>query len=385
MTHSRFIGVGFLALCGAVLFSVWQGLLAPSAPFEEVVPVAQREPVTVELAYGTEKEAWLEESVERWLETEPTVGRRPVRVELTGTGSQEIVQRLEDGSLRPTAVSPASTAQVNQVNALEIEGQRDTAADSEPLVRTPLVLALWEPERPDDPATTLLESDDPWRDLHRTVVENASDRSFLFGQTAPDLSNSGLQTFTLLACAYHDKSAGLTVEDVEDPGFGEWMAEYAGGVARFDDSTGTLMEDMVRYGPARYGAVAVYESTVLDRIEAAENRQGTLRLVYPPTTLVSDHPYAVLNGPWVEPEEREASVKLREFLLSEERQRAAVGFGFRPVRGGVEVDGSGSPFVRYREQGAKVDAGEPVEEPGPEVVEALLRLWSEDLEPGVGG
>jgi len=329
--------------------------------------------VTIELVYSTEKKDWLTEAVARWEATNPTAGGRPIKVTLTGMGSQAIVNGLRDGTLKPAAISPASTLQITQVNAASINGKQDIAADSQPLVFTPLVIV----EVKDTVADSLKTGASLWNMVHDLTVEPDRSKNLLFGQTSPMLSNSGLQTWLLMAYSYHQKTRGLTAADINDPDFQKWLGEYAKNVVKFGDSTSAFMRDMILGAPSLYRAGTVYESTAIENIPLAKNRLVDLQVIYPPANLWSDHPFAILNDDsWVSAEQRDAAKQLRDFLLRPEQQQEAVGFGFRPSDPNVAINGADSPFVKYADQGIKTNIGELVEDPNAEVIQALLDTWN---------
>ncbi|NJO85054.1 MAG: ABC transporter substrate-binding protein, partial [Blastochloris sp.] len=129
-----------------------------------------------------------------------------------------------------------------------------------------------------------------------------------FGQTSPETSNSGIQTLVLLAYAYHNKTTGLSLADIRDAGFRAWMGDMQQSVANngYPNSTGNLMEDVMRRGPSQYDFIVVYENLAIENIERVQP-WGTLRVYYPPANILSDHPYAILDAPWVAPEQRAAA------------------------------------------------------------------------------
>lgn len=376
MQKSRLIALGFLALCGLLVFAVaqgWVGSNAPVALFPTALP-ATPDPsraVTVELAYSSEKERWLSEAVKQWEATNPTVGGRPIKVVLTRVGSQEIVAKLRDGSLKPAAISPASGLQITQINAADIDGKQNIAADAQPLVFTPLVIVGFQ----ESVADQLQSNSTLWMMVHDLVAEPERSKKLLFGQTSPVQSHSGLQTWLLMAYAYHNKTSGLTAADINDQGFQAWITEYATGVEKFGDSTTSFMTTMIQRGRGEFHAATVYESTAIENIPLARNRLVDLRVIYPPANQWSDHPLAVLDASWVSDEQKAAAAQLRDFLLSRPQQEAAVGFGFRPSDPDVALNGPESPFVKYADQGIKTNVGELVSEPSAEVIQALLDTW----------
>lgn len=383
MGKSRLIAVGFLVLCGLLIGAVSQGWLRSSAPlalFPTPVPptVNPADAVTIEVVYSTEKKLWLTEAIARWEATNPQVNGRPIKVTLRGEGSQAIVAGLQDGTLRPTAVSPASTLQITQINAATIENKQAIAQDAQPLVFTPIVIVAFR----DSPADALKADPQLWKMVQQQVTVAERNKKLLFGQTSPISSNSGLQTLLLMAYAYHNKTRDLTPADINNAEFRAWLGEYAANVEKFGDSTGTFMIEMIQFGPSRYGAAAVYESTAIENIQKAKNRLAELRIIYPPANLWSDHPFALLDAPWVSSEQRDAARQLRDFLLTTEQQQAAVRFGFRPSAPDVAIDAADSPFGQYEQYGVKRDIPILVADPSAETIATLLDLWR-SLEPTV--
>jgi ABC-type Fe3+ transport system substrate-binding protein len=360
------------------------GGTAPLAGMRE--QLIGRDPVVVRIAYGTEKEEWLQAATRHFLADSPTVQGRPIEIELEGIGSREMVTEIIQGNLQPAVVSPASSIQIELLrdewqtrNGTRILHGGDDAP--QPLVITPLVVVAWE-ER-----ARALELDDPdrlWRNLHDVLADPQGWASFghpewglaKFGQTTPESSNSGIQALVLMAYAYHGTTSGLTNESILDPGFQEWLDEIQEAVIEFPSSTGTLMEDVVRFGPSKYHFVIVYENLAIANIETARGRGGEIKVYYPPANMLSDHPYAILDAPWVTPEQRAAAAQFRAYLLSEETQRAAlVDYGFRPANTAVAFDAAGSPFTRFASYGIQTDIAQSVEVPPANVLNELINLW----------
>lgn len=346
-----------------------------------------REPLIVSLAYGSEKDAWLREAVARFAETDPHVSGQKVTVALQPIGSRELVTDLVRGALRPVAVSPASSIQVELLRhewGTRTGGQIvASGADApQPLVLTPLVLVAWE-ER----ARALWPNGTGrvWHELHDALVDPRGwatrghpEWGFVkFGHTSPLLSNSGLQTLLLLVSAYHDKTRDLSVEHVLDRGFQVWLEGIERGVLEFGDTTGTFMTNMVLFGPSKYDLVAVYENLAIQDVQAARGRWGPIQVYYPPATTLSDHPYAVLEAPWVSAEQRQAAAALRDFLLGDAMQSRALAYGFRPANPRVALIGTDpdNPFNKYADTGIRRDIAQAVATPPADVLNALIDLW----------
>ncbi len=380
-------GLYLIVAVVVTVITLAQGPLLGGAPLGGILDGAVgREPVTISIAYGSEKDAWLKAAAAEFAATNPRVQGRPIEVRLEPVGSREIVTRIVQGNLRPTVASPASSV---QTELLRSEWQARTNTDiyhsggdaPQPLVLTPLVVVAWE-ER-----ASMLGINDPnqlWDAIHRLVV---SDQGWAqigrpqwglgkFGQTDPSTSNSGIQTLVLLAYHYHNKTSGLQVQDVLNPSFQAWLDEFQRAVLEFPSSTGFLMQDVVRFGPSKYDFVTVYENLAIDSIETAANRWGPTKIYYPANNILSDHPYAILNAPWVSAEQRQAAAQFRTFLLSREMQELALTrYGFRPANSQVSLDISGSPFERYASYGLRRDISAIVETPAGDVSRELITFW----------
>ncbi len=348
--------------------------------------VIGREPVTISIVYGTEKEAWLQAAAEQFMADDANVQGRLIQIDLQGMGSREMVGEVVEGDLQPTVISPASSIQIELLreewqirHGSSIFYTGDDAP--QPLVITPLVVVAWE-ERAE--ALSLDNPDQLWNNLHEVLTSNEGWSAFgqpswgfpNFGQTNPQSSNSGMQALVLLAYAYHNKSAGLEEADILDTDFQEWFDGMQKSVSEFISSTGTLMENVVLFGPSKYDFVIVYENLAIENIERAQNRWGDIRIYYPPANILSDHPYAILNAPWVSPEQREAAALFRDFLLSDEMQTLAlVEYGFRPASTSVAFDMPDSPFTRYADYGVQMEIADSVEVPSARVINELIDLW----------
>ncbi len=358
-----------------------------TAPLEGIrEQMIGRDPIVISIAYGTEKEEWLRAAVEQFEAESHRVRGRAIEIELEGIGSREMINEIIQGELKPTVVSPASSIQIELLqgewqarsnDSILFEG--DDAP--QPLVITPLVVVAWE-ERAQ--VLSLEHSASLWENIHDVLSDSQGWGAFgkpewglaKFGQTDPETSNSGIQTLVLLSYGYHDKTVGLNNQDILDAGFQRWLDALEQAVLEFPPSTGTLMEDVVRFGPSKYDFVVVYENLAIENIETARGRWGPIRIYYPPANVLSDHPYAILNAEWVSQEQREAAAVFREYLLSEEMQRLAlVDYGFRPANTSVPFDTDDSPFRRFSNYGVQMDIAQSVEIPPADVLNELINLW----------
>jgi len=351
-------------------------------------PATPTQVTEITFLYSTEKKEWVESAAVAFQKENPSI-----QVNLVGKGSLDAAQGILDGREKPTVWSPADSAVLRM---LESDWATESArgplfakdGDDAPqsLVITPLVFVVWE-----DRARVLLKANEgravSWKAIHRAVASDQgwpaiggkADWGFVkLGHTDPTRSNSGLQAMLLASFEYYNKRSGLTVGDLLDPKYQEWIQQLEKGVTKFETSTGTFMTDMVRFGPSKYDIAVVYENLAISQIANAQGRWGNLKVYYPPLTLWSDHPAAVLQAEWVTPKQKEAARQWLTYLRSRPVQERALVFGFRPADPAVPIktQDAANPFTRLAEHGILVEVPPVAEVPEGPVVRNLLTMWS---------
>ncbi len=347
--------------------------------------------VTVTLLYSTEKEDWLKSMVPQFEASSfGRVNGHPIKVEMKKLGSREVYLSVLNGEEKPDIISPASML---QIAILEDESRKKfgtplvTVADRnlcKPVVSTPLVFVGWR-ERVD----TLWPSGpgpDAWKKLQTAMMDQRGWSAFgkpewgylKFSHTNPLLSNSGFQAIVLMAYDQTRKTSGLSSADIlANKDFQTWFQGMEGNITQFGSSTGDMMKEMVTYGPSRFDMLALYESVAIEQATNAKNRYGDLRVYYPPATLVSDHPFCVLNASWVNTEHRDAAISFTNYLLGRPAQEAALlNHGFRPTSREVPLDQAGSPFIKFADLGLKIGLPPEVQLPPGDVLSTLLDFWT---------
>ena len=400
---SRLLGGGFLFIAVVSIIARFLGL--PIGNGLVNVPIGPAgTPVVVTIWYGTEKRDWLEASVQRFAATNPIVNGHPITIQLKGAGSAEIADQIgreqfSAGDAHPTVASPASSLWIPVMeqnwaarNSTPLVATGNSAP--QPLVLTPLVLVAWQ-QRADVIWPNGATDGQFWSRIHTALTAqdwaaiggSANWGQVKFGHTSPLLSNSGAQALVLMAYGFHKKTSGLSVSDITNPDFVQWLTDIERTVPKFGESTGTFMDEMILKGPGAYDMALVYENLAIGRVDAqsqngrieqAKGRQGQpIRIYYPPATIISDHPYAILQAPWVTADQQAAALQFREFLLARPQQEQALQFGFRPADPNVAVSTNDpqNPFVRYKDYGVKVQLDQQVEFPQAQVVTELLELW----------
>jgi len=387
---SVFLFIAACALGAWMLFA--RKPIDTSAPTEGPVTAASKSspgaPAAVAeigIAYGTEKQRWLQWAVEQFSAT--PAGQR-IKVNLIPKGSLEGAQAILGGDQKINVWSPASTIYEDVfTQEWQIQYGKPAILRKEALALTPMVFVFWA-ERYDAFVAKYKEVNFSTigQALHEpggwdSIAQKPEWGLFKFGHTNPNQSSSGLTALVLMASEFHKKNRGLTMKDILDPGFHTWMEGIETGTSGLSNSTGNMMRDMVLRGPSSYDALCVYESVVIDYLKSAEGRWGELRVAYPKQNAWNDNPYYVLDAPWSSPAQRAAAGEFLDYLLSEPIQRQSLQHGFRPGNPTVPIKFPESPFVTFQRFGLKVDLGEICEPPKAEVINNLLGLWQRGRAP----
>jgi Ca-activated chloride channel family protein len=337
-----------LGLTVAVLAGCTRTAESPAAPPADAV--------VVRLSYGSEKKAFLADSISAFQRTGPrTAAGHPIHVEATAEGSAESMEAILAGQSEAAVWSPASSLLVDVLNDrwAEKNGALGTGkklvAEAPPLVLSPVVIAFWEPMAR---ALGWPERSPGWSDVAALAVapDGWAGRghpewgAFKFGHTHPLYSNSGAIALVASTYAGTGKTRDLGREDVARAS--AFVKRVQNGVVHYGRSTGFFADAMFTRGPAYLSAAVLYENLVVESASDPryQSKPFPVVAVYPREgTFWSDHPYAVLDLPRVTPEVREAAESFRRFLMSAERQQAALRFGFRPADPSVAL---GAPIDR---------------------------------------
>ncbi|HEX2571038.1 MAG TPA: extracellular solute-binding protein [Polyangia bacterium] len=292
---------------------------------------------------STSQQAWLTAAAAAFRALHPEI---PVRLQVAG--SIDGARAILDGKVRPSVFSPADSIVLGML-AEEWHTRRGGelyARDGEdapqPLALTPLVYVAWQ----DRAGVLTRDAKDgaaggglSWPMLHRLATAPKGWAAIggrpewgdlKLGQPDPACTSAGWQTVLLAALDYHHKKT-VDVDDLLDRGLREWLGEIEEQVVA-DNSTSDVMMDMIRFGPSKYDVAVVYENLAISQIGYAPGRwQQPLRVYYPPATVWSDNPVALLQADWVGEAERQAARAWVAYLRSRPAQELALAFGFRPA------------------------------------------------------
>ncbi len=343
-------------------------------------------PVELSMAYGSEKQAWIEDVVKDFNNHNYAACDGPITVKATPMGSGASEQQILDGTLQPDIWSPAGGVWLTLLNSQWREkhgsdligtGTNDTPS----LVSSPVVIAMWKPQ-----AEALGWPNKPigWADIAKLSTDpqgwntygHPEFGQFKFGHTHPDYSNSGLDAVIAMNYAATNKARGLTADDINSQATRDFVTNVESSVIHYGDSTGFFADKMFKNGPGYLSAAVMYESLVI----GANDGKTYPKLAYPVVSIYpkegtfnSDHPFAVLQGNWVTPVKKVAAQAFRNFLLAPEQQSKALRYGFRPADVNVKLT---APF----DVAHGVDPQQPstvLQVPTADLVRAIQNNWNE--------
>jgi ABC-type Fe3+ transport system substrate-binding protein len=351
---------------------------APQSP-QSIFSSSSGAPVEIGIAYGTEKQRWMEWAVQQFAQT--AEGKR-IKVTLIPKGSLEAAQAILAGDEKIDVWSPASALYEDVfVQEWQLKQGKAPFLRKEALALSPMVFVMWAEryaaftskyqELSFDTIGKAVKEPGGWDG----IAQKPEWGLFKFGHAHPNQSNSGLMTLVLMAFDFHKKNRGLAMKDILKPEFQTWMNGIETATTGMSNSTGNMMRDMVLRGPSSYDALCVYESVVIDYLKNAEGRWGELRVVYPRQNMWNDNPYYILDAPWSSADQRKAAGTFLDFLLSETVQRESLKHGFRPGNPAVPIKFPESPFVQYQRFGLQIDLTSVGEAPSADVINNLLASW----------
>ena len=166
--------------------------------------------IEFDFLYTSEKQGWIEVMTPQFTEWFKKHFGISVNVQLIVTGTHDSVNRILDGSERPTAWSPASSIWIPYMNTKwqNVTGNDfDVAVDWVPLVLSPVVLASWGSISAQYNVTSFME-------LYQLALDGVD---FKYGHPDPLLSNGGTMTVVLEFAEAAGKSPEeFTIEDLKN-------------------------------------------------------------------------------------------------------------------------------------------------------------------------
>ena len=330
--------------------------------------------------YSPEKKALLEPLIKRFNASKTQAAGKAVFVEGVSESSGVTEQHIVQGRDQPVAWSPASSLWGRLLN---FEADDELVPKENPsIVRTPLVIAMWEPMAkalgyPSKPLgfediLKLARSKAGWADYGLPEYG-----AFKLVHTNPDYSTSGLSAVVAEYYAATGKKEGLRPEDVTGKAR-ETVKAIERSIVHYGDITDFIAAQMKKNGLGYASAVAMEETTLLKFNRERPKNLPKLVAIYPKEgTFFSDSPFIVLDANWVTPELREGAQAFQRFLAKEITPEIAAKGGFRPA------DLEATPGARFTAENG-VDPAQPERElelPEARVLALLKRSWREDRKP----
>ncbi|MEX2253287.1 MAG: VWA domain-containing protein [Thermoleophilaceae bacterium] len=334
----------------------------------------------VSFAYSPEKEVLLKPLIERFNSEGQEAGGKPVFIEGEVVSSGDAETKIAKRRLQPVIWSPASSLWGRLLN---FDADRPYAPRESPsIVRTPLVIAMWEPFARAlgypkkrigfEQIIRLARSGKGWAAFGKPEFG-----PFKLVHTNPDFSTSGLSAVVAEYYATTGKNEGLKESDVTARRARDTVRAIERSIVHYGDTTLFIAEQMKKRGPGYASAVAMEEATLLD-FNRTRGSQPKLVALYPPEgTFYSDNPFIVLDAPWVSPEEKQGAEIFQRFLAKEVTPEQAAKAGFRPADTGT------APV----EPITKANGADPKQPrrvlglPEPRVLDRIRRTWRADRKP----
>jgi len=252
-------------------------------------------------------------------------------------------------------------------------GIKEIAIDSTSLVLSPVVIGGW--------ASFFEENNvNSFKDLYQ-LAEAGID--YKYGHPDPQLSNGGAMAEVLeFAYALEKKPEEFNIDDLKIETAKNFVKVIESKAVMYGKSTGFFGRWAAENGPSAIDCFTVYESVIISNSEKATQKWGnSLVAVYPEDgTLLSDHPFVILNAPWVSAYQKFAASQYLFYLLQEQNQDTAQEYGFRPANPNVPLNEEIFNITNGVEFEIKVPTFRPL---SGEVMEALFTVWSDVKNPGV--
>lgn len=334
--------------------------------------------ITVDFAYSPEKEKLLVPLVQKFNASGAEVDGKKVFVKASNVSSGDAQTKIANGRLKLTAWSPSSSLWGKLLN---FDADRPYAPESNPsIVRTPLVIAMWEPMAR---ALGYPKRKLGFADILKLARSNQGWAAYgkpEYGQfklvhTNPDFSTSGLSAVVAEYYSATGKKEGLTTADIAK-GRAQ-VKDIERSIVHYGDTTLFIAEQLRKNGLGYASAVAMEEATLVDFNQRRGNREKLVAIYPAEGTFYSDNPYITLNAPWVTEPQREGAAAFGEYLAQNIDGETAARYGFRPS------DLKEKPSAPLTAANG-VDPAQPkrvLSPPEPRVLDAIKQAWRADRKP----
>jgi Ca-activated chloride channel family protein len=387
---NRFRGVG--RTVGLVVFiAVWAGTCALTATHRPAGPsdLARGAPdpncTGVVLVSSQEKSELLAKLAYEYDQLHRNSSTRcvDVRVNSLASGNAELALArgwtATDGP-QPTVWTPAATSWLRLLRHDATSGDKQNLLPDEApsLMQSPLVLAM---PRPMAEALGWPNVPVGWADILKLAQDpqgwgryaHPEWGLFRLGKTSPVQSTSGLHALAAAYYAATGLSADLTASDLTNPKVVEFVRGVEASVLHYGNTVSGFF-DALRVADRKGGAMSYVSAIATEEKQVLDYNAGKPRTplvaVYPQDgTMVADHPYAVLNAPWVEAGEQAAARDFLTWLQEPERQKRFLSAGFRDSTGQI------APEIGLKNGIVPEGPAVVLHAPSPAVLDLMRKSW----------
>ena len=392
MSKTRLVFFAIVAVALVIVVgSIAAERLGISSPLVE--PPEQLE---VRIVCALPVEPFIQDAAKRFNEEGHEIEGRAIRVAVTPMDGLTAMGRWEreEMSPLPTVWIPDSRYLVELVNATYKEKRgRDVFLSGGEYRTRPIAISLFSWGIYSSRAEVLERKfgEINWRVIHDAAIAKggwpelggeADWGYFKLLVPNPNKNVGGFLAMVAAAGEYHGKTR-ITVADVTDPEFQQWLGELMGAVTDFSSLGAYTVENLALFGYSTGDGGQLLESDLLTHMAGIQTRwEDPLRIVYPEYLTWFDFPYTIWMGDETSYLEKNAALEFERYLLSPEIQQLAVTRGLRPANPEVPVTGEDSLFVRWQDQGAMivVPRTTAMRSPDRDILLALLRWFQLNVE-----
>jgi len=390
MNRTRLI---FFLVIAAALVIVGAGVVIRLMGSQSAAPAAvtSNKPIEVRVVTALAVEQWVNEAAKSYNASNPQLEGRAIHVTIIPMDGLSALARYDSASFDqlPTAWIPDSRYLVELANSVQKEKQgRDVFLTDGEYRAKPVALSLFAWGIYQSRAVVLEKKfgEVNWKTLHDAATAKGGwpdlggDGSWGYFKLVvpnPRKNVGGLAAMVAAAGEYYDKP-DISVADVTDPKFQEWLKELMSSVTDISGASAYTAEDFALLGYSVGDGGQLLESDLLANMGGIQTRWNDPLVVrYPKYVTWFDFPFTVWMGPETSATEKNAALEFEKYMLGDAVQKQAIAYGLRPVANVSVMADANSPFAKWQKQGvvAVVPRTSAMRSPSRDVLQALLRWF----------
>ncbi|MFX1571681.1 MAG: substrate-binding domain-containing protein [Promethearchaeota archaeon] len=328
---------------------------------------SRKKKITITIIYSSEKASWMtiaySDFMSEWQKTHPD---EKITIDMHPYGSSDSIISILNNEIYPTIWSPASSIWLPILNTkwrdlTKIEEPIVNISEAIKIIYSPVVIATWQ-------SFNQSYNIRGFSDIYNLSVNPNVDVKM--AHTDPRLSNSGFMSVIMaLSAASGVSSVNLSIAELTNTTNQKWFKKFESSAVLYGKSTGFLARYMQSEGPRALNIVFLYENLIRDI--SSTSTGGKVIAIYPKEgTLLSDHPFCILNAEWVTPERRAVAEAFLNFLNESDTVKSAIEYGFRPINPSIPLDPN---VFNYETNGIALEFNVPILEP-PNEGNVLLKI-----------